>query len=153
MSTELPAGTIIDGRFVLEDVAGHGGMGTVYRALDQATGQAVALKLLHSPGISPQESERFLREVRLLSELRHPNIVAYVSHGTTDGRPYLAMQWLEGEDLCQRLFRARLTVQDSLLLTQKVAAALAGAHQRNIVHRDLKPSEIAGGPWRRHGPY
>jgi hypothetical protein len=143
VTTELPPGTLIDNRFVVEAVAGQGGMGTVYRALDQRTGQAVALKLLHPGGITQKESERFLREVRLLSELRHPGIVAYISHGRTEqDQPYLAMEWLEGEDFAQRLAQKRPTADECIQLTRKVAEALAEAHRHHIVHRDLKPSNI-----------
>src|SRR6185503_8645672 len=86
-------------RFILEALAGSGGMGTVYRARDHHTGQTVAVKLLQA-NPSPQEVERFVREAELLSTLRHPGIVAYHAHGTTAaGEPYLAMEWLEGEDL------------------------------------------------------
>jgi eukaryotic-like serine/threonine-protein kinase len=91
--------TTIAGRFILGAVAGSGGMGTVYRARDARTGQVVAVKLLR-PSDRPADVERFTREAEILAELRHPGIVEYLAHGVTPaGQPYLAMEWLEGEDL------------------------------------------------------
>jgi hypothetical protein len=128
-------------RFVVKELAGAGGMGTVYRAIDTHTDQTVAVKLLQAS--SPQATERFAREAQLLCELRHPGIVEYLAHGVTgDGQPYLAMEWLAGEDLARRLARGALSLADSLTLVRRTASALAVAHQRGIVHRDLKPSNL-----------
>src|SRR5687768_13589952 len=89
---------LIAGRFRLEAAAGRGGMGTVYRARDQLTGQLVALKLLHAEA-GEETFQRATREAELLASLRHPSIVSHVAHGLTEeGRPFLAMEWLEGED-------------------------------------------------------
>jgi serine/threonine protein kinase len=129
-------------RFVLQERAGAGGMGTVYRALDTHTDQTVAVKLLQAAD-NPQAAERFAREAQLLCELRHPGIVEYLAHGVTDdGQPYLAMEWLTGEELAKRLARGALSLADSLTLLRRTASALAVAHQRGIVHRDLKPSNL-----------
>ena len=137
----LTSGHLIAQRFAISEVAGSGGMGTVYKAADLHTGKNAALKLLHSGNASIAEAERFLREAKLLSELRHPGIVSYVAHGLSDdGRPFLAMEWLEGEDLGKRLRRELLTVAESLTLIRLVLDALSAAHERGIVHRDLKPS-------------
>jgi hypothetical protein len=117
-------------------------MGAVYRAVDARTGERVALKLLHAV-TSPEVAYRFKREAVLLSELRHPAIVSYVEHGTTGtGQPYLAMEWLEGEDLAHRLAREPLDLARTLALLRRVAEALATAHQQGIVHRDIKPSNL-----------
>jgi tetratricopeptide (TPR) repeat protein len=142
MPSPFDLGSLIAGRFSLEALAGEGGMGTVYRARDSHTGQSVALKLLQRND-RPQEGERFAREAELLSELRHPGIVAYLAHGRTEiGQPYLAMEWLEGEDLEKRLSRGALTLSESLTLVRCAAEALAVAHARGVVHRDLKPSNL-----------
>jgi hypothetical protein len=133
---------LIAGRFTIEDVAGRGGMGTVYRANDCSTGQPVALKLLHAL-TSQQALMRFNREAVLLSGLRHPGIVSYVAHGSAEGvQPFLAMEWLEGEDLARRLIRQPLSLSETLSLLRRAAEALTAAHRQNIVHRDLKPSNL-----------
>ena len=116
-------------------------MGAVYRAQDRHTGQPVALKLLRDAG--PRERQRFLRESRLLCELCHPHIVAYVAHGSAeDGHPYLAMEWLEGEDLSRHLSRGPLSLAAAMQIVHRVAAALALAHGGGVIHRDLKPTNL-----------
>ncbi len=143
MSDGLAPGTLVGQRFAIERIAGSGGMGTVFRARDYTSGEWVALKVMHQLGTAPRDEHRFLREVQVLAELRHPGIVSYVAHGQTErGQPYLAMQWLDGEDLGQRLRRSGLSLFESLGLVQKVAAALAVTHRQGIVHRDLKPSNL-----------
>src|SRR5688572_25289977 len=98
---------VIAERFEIERLAGSGGMGAVYRALDRVEGGVVALKVLHGTG--EEHADRFVREARALAELRHPGIVKYVAHGRTpQGELYLAMEWLDGEDLSKRLARAGL---------------------------------------------
>jgi hypothetical protein len=138
----IPAGARIADRFVVESHAGTGGMGTVYRAHDERAGGTVALKLLRRSD-HPDVAERFAREARVLSELHHPGIVAYLAHGETEtGAPYLAMEWLDGEDLAQRLTRGALSIPEALVLLRRAAEALAVAHARGLVHRDLKPSNL-----------
>src|SRR5262249_29147266 len=118
-----------------------GGMGEVFRGRDRLTGAAVAIKLLSDRGA--QRSARFAREVDLLAELSHPGIVRYVAHGVgPSGKLFLAMEWLDGEDLKARLDRAPLTLGEVIALASRVAEALGAAHARGIVHRDLKPSNL-----------
>ncbi len=137
------AGQLIGGRFELVALAGSGGMGAVYRALDRHSGATVAVKLTSSRGLNPNDMERFVREANLLALLQHPGVVSYVAHGHTPaGYLYLAMEWLDGEDLAARLVRGPLSVRESLLLLRRVADALSLAHRRGIVHRDLKPSNL-----------
>ncbi len=139
MSVVQP-GRLFANRFEIDRLAGSGGMGTVYRARDQYTGDWVALKLLHGGQDGIVDNERFTREAQLLSELRHPNIVSYVAHGQTrDGQRYLVMEWLEGEDLATRLQSGPLTLADCERLFFGIAEALSVTHQRGIVHRGLIP--------------
>ncbi|WP_437313460.1 serine/threonine-protein kinase [Sorangium sp. So ce385] len=134
-------GRLLDDRFELAEVAGSGGMGTVYRALDRASGEVVAVKLLRR--LDARAEARFLREAAALSRLSHPHIVRYVTHGVAPtGEPYLAMEWLSGESLADRLSRQELRVDESVALTRRVADALGAAHARGIVHRDIKPSNL-----------
>lgn len=136
-------GTTVGERFVLNAVAGSGGMGTVFLARDLLTGDRVALKLLQPHSIQSKDVERFTRESQLLAELQHPGIVKYVAHGQArDGILYLAMEWLEGEDLSQRLARGKLTLSESLLVLERATTALAAAHERGIIHRDIKPNNL-----------
>src|SRR5687767_279261 len=105
-----PGETIAE-RFELEWQAGLGGMGTVFRARDRHTGMPVALKVMKRGDDDGSRGERFAREARVLADLRHPGIVRYVAHGKTlAGDPYLAMEWLEGEDLSSRIKSGPLTV-------------------------------------------
>ncbi|MEO7589987.1 MAG: protein kinase, partial [Byssovorax sp.] len=108
----LAPGSLIAERFLIETVAGSGGMSTVYRAIDRVSGLPVALKLLHAVDTGHNVG-RFEREAELLVELHHPGIVAFVARGVahdfTGDQPFLAMEWLDGEDLCQRLTRGLLS--------------------------------------------
>src|SRR4051812_22272531 len=111
-------GVRIEERFTLERKAGVGGMATVWRAIDGLTGAPVALKLLKER----DEGGRFLREVSLLASLGHPRIVRYVAHGTTvEGTPWVAMEWLDGETLEQRLARQRLSLLESVQIVAGAA--------------------------------
>ncbi len=140
--TPLPVpGDHLD-RFIVERKVGAGGMGAVFRARDRETGAPVALKVLALSG-APHARERFEREANALAELPHPHIVAHVAHGVSAaGLHYLAMEWLDGEDLACLLARRRLDLDGCLALLTCAARALAEAHRRGVVHRDIKPSNL-----------
>src|SRR5687768_15401302 len=134
----MRVGAVVANRFQIEAIAGTGGMGTVYRATDLVAGGNVALKIL--AGIGERDAARFAREAAVLAELVHPGIVRYVAHGlTTAHQHYIAMEWLEGETLHDRLGRGRLSIPDSIVVVRAIAEALAAAHARGVVHRDIKP--------------
>jgi len=135
------ASELIADRFAIERRAGAGGMGVVFRAVDRWSGVLVALKFAAVE--DDQLRARAIAEAEALAALDHPAIVRHVAHGLTpDGRPFLAMEWLEGEDLAARLQRAPLTAREAALLGSRVAGALAAAHARGVVHRDIKPSNL-----------
>src|SRR5262245_13867272 len=134
----MRVGEAVAGQFQIEHVGDVGGMGCVYRARDLCTGKPIALKIPRCDGALA--AERFAREAEVLSSLRHPGIVRCVGYGEiAQGKPYLAMEWLEGETLHQRLKRDRLTVAEGVALGLRLASALGAVHRRGIVHRDLKP--------------
>ena len=129
-------------RFQLEARVGGGAMGEIYRATDAETQAQVAIKLLRK-GASTEEQARFMREVNVLADLRHPGIVTYVDHGTwSEGRPYLAMEWLDGEDLAQYQRKQPLGLSDAVEIVRRAAQAMAAIHARGVIHRDLKLSNI-----------
>jgi serine/threonine protein kinase len=137
-------GDVLADRYRIEQRMCHGGMGTIYRGNDLSEQVAVAIKVMSSAAIgSFDEAQRFAREALVLAELSHPCIVRYRMHGTTArGLPFIAMDWLDGEDLAQRLVRAPLTAAESLTLLRRACEGLAVAHARGIVHRDIKPSNL-----------
>ena len=118
---DLPAvGALFEGRFEVEREAGEGGMGTVYRATDRVTGSPVALKILRRDG---GDRARFEREAAVLSEVREDAVVRYVAHGTGEC-PWLAMEWLEGEDLAARLLRGPIEWPSAVAMVVRGHSAL-----------------------------
>ncbi|MBK8254642.1 MAG: protein kinase [Polyangiaceae bacterium] len=138
----MSPGDVVVDRFVIEHHAGSGASGRVYRARDKQTGEFVALKVLHASDMEGK-AERFAREARVLSELHHPGIVRYVQHGlTVDGEGFLAMEWLEGQTLRERLQKRELSLKEAVQVGRCVAGALGALHGAGFVHRDLKPANL-----------
>ncbi|MBS2033183.1 MAG: protein kinase [Deltaproteobacteria bacterium] len=134
-------GELFADRFVLDRLAGRGGMGSVYRARDNQTGEPVAVKFLHAS--AQAHRARFVREAQLLAELQHPGIVRYVADGEApDGELWLAMEWLEGIDVAERLRTEGMAPAESLQIVRAVAQVLELAHGHGVVHRDIKPSNL-----------
>lgn len=127
--------------FEILEQAGAGGMGTVYRARDRQTGAPLAVKVLRDV---TNDITRFALESEILARLRHPSIVEYRHHGLTkEGYPYLAMEWVDGESLEQKLLEGgNLSVEETLRVARTVAEALSVAHAEGVIHRDLKPTNI-----------
>ncbi|MEI8254655.1 MAG: serine/threonine-protein kinase [Deltaproteobacteria bacterium] len=136
----MRSGELVGSHFRAEALAGRGGMGAVYRAVDTRSGDRVALKVVS--GSFDLAGERFGREIELLAANHHPALVRHIAHGEHQGAPWLAMEWLDGEDLEQRLARAGLTVDETLSLWRRIAAALGALHAQGVVHRDVKPSDV-----------
>ncbi len=136
----MDRGKVVANRFVIERLAGRGGMGSVYLATDRISGEPVALKILD--GRSELLEERFFSEARALASVSHPTVVRYVAQGAGSGALWLAMEWLEGEDLSDRLARGRLDLASALTVGIRMAEGIAAAHAAGVIHRDLKPSNL-----------
>ncbi len=124
---------------------GQGGMATVYLAHDPIQGTEVAVKVIRMEKLPPELSEQFLRrfdlEARQMAQLRHPNIVSVVASGYANGAPYLAMDFVTGGTLKERLGQP-VDWREAIRLVLPVAHALQHAHDRGIIHRDVKPANI-----------
>jgi hypothetical protein len=137
---------IVAGRFELGERLGSGGAAEVHRAVDRRTGAAVAIKRL-LPQLSQDRAvrQRFLREAEVARRLDHPGIVRIFDAGEDEGRPYLALELVEGEDLRRHLDRReRLPWPEARAVGLALARALEHAHQRGVVHRDVKPQNVLG---------
>jgi len=138
----LSSGLQID-HFKVLRLLGRGGMGEVYLARDTKLGRNVALKLIRADRLRSEGAvEGFLFEARATAKLSHPNIVTIHAVGEHKGRPYVALEYLEGQDLGERLEQRSLSVQQAIRLALPIAEALTEAHRRGILHRDLKPANI-----------
>ncbi len=133
----------LGGRYVIERELGRGGMAVVYLATDSTTGESVALKLLDAEIGAAVGADRFRREIRIASELKHPNILSVLDAGESNGQLYFTMPVVTGESLHALMVREeQLSITDAVRITREVAGALMFAHQHGIVHRDVKPENI-----------
>lgn len=132
------------GRYQILGQIGRGGMATVFKAHDPGLGRDVAVKFLHATLCADEEYRaRFLREARAAGGLSHPNIVTVHDVGEIDGRPYMAMELLEGQTLSDTMQEGQaLPVRDVIIMGIQLSRALDYAHSRGVVHRDIKPGNI-----------
>lgn len=132
--------TLAEGRYRIERTLGYGGMAVVYLAHDEELRRLVAIKVLaeHLSGDSAFR-ERFLQESRLASRLSHPNVVQVYDAGEADGRPYIVMEYVEGDTLAER---GKLGYEDAVPLALQACAGLQHAHAAGLVHRDVKPANL-----------
>src|SRR5258705_4345557 len=120
-----------------------GGMGAVYKAYDNKLHRVVALKLLPPEYVSQQDRRRrFFQEARAASALNHPHILTIYEVGEDNGTPYIAMEFVEGETLRQKIKSRTLQVNEILGFASQIAEGLAKAHEIGIIHRDLKPENL-----------
>ncbi len=129
--------------FKVRRLLGVGGMGEVYLARDMRLGRKVAIKTVRPSRLkNPKATKRFLFEARATAKFSHPHIISIYTVGEHDGRPYVALEYLDGQNLRQRLDERRLGPQEAIRLALPIAEALAEAHRRGILHRDLKPANV-----------
>ena len=138
----LSSGTKL-GPYEIQSLVGAGGMGEVYRARDTRLDRTVAIKVLPDDRYaSPELKQRFEREARAISALSHPHICQLYDLGSQDGRDYLVMEYVQGENLADLLRKGPLPVPDVVKIGVEISDALEKAHRQGIVHRDLKPANI-----------
>src|SRR5437899_2081389 len=138
----LAAGTRL-GRHEIRSQLGAGGMGEVYLASDTKLDRKVALKILPADVVAhPDRMNRFVREAKAASALNHPNIITIHEIDQTDSVQFIAMEFIDGETLRQRMRTGPLKVSQALDVAAQIAGALAAAHPGGIVHRDIKPENV-----------
>jgi serine/threonine protein kinase len=143
-SAQLRPGSTLGTRYRIIGLAGRGGMGEVYRAEDLKLEQTVALKLLPEE-VARDEARlsRLLDEARIARRVSHPNVCRVYDIGEAEGRHFLSMEWIEGQDLASVLrTEGRLPVDRATFIACQICAGLAAAHDCRVVHRDLKPSNV-----------
>jgi serine/threonine-protein kinase len=134
-------------QYEIVEELGRGGMGVVYKARDLELERTVAIKFLPaSVAGNTEERERFRREARAAAALNHPNICTIHAIEESDGQTFIVMEYVEGEELKERLHSGPLAVDDARTIAVQLADALALAHARGIVHRDIKSSNVMLGP-------
>jgi serine/threonine-protein kinase len=141
---EPQAGDMVDHRFKILRAVNRGGMAAIYEALDTTTGKSVAVKVpfIHCE-CDPGFYERFQREETIGLTLDHPFVVQFVPCGAKKSRPYLVMEFLEGQTLAQRLRQSKSLPESSAArIASKVCEALSYLHRHGVIHRDLKPENI-----------
>ncbi|MGV9366988.1 serine/threonine-protein kinase [Amycolatopsis sp. NPDC003731] len=147
LDDERPPG-LLGGRYEVGRLIGSGGTARVYRAYDVRLTREVAVKIYDRDAVALDQRRR-LREMTIQGSISHPGVVALLDSGTENGRTYLVMQLVEGENLAERLLGGPLPAADVTALADGLAEALAHVHARRIVHRDLKPANVflsADGP-------
>jgi serine/threonine protein kinase/formylglycine-generating enzyme required for sulfatase activity/cephalosporin-C deacetylase-like acetyl esterase len=139
----LGKGKVFAGKYEIVGEIGRGGMGVVYRADDIKLKRTVALKFL-PPELSvyPEAKERFIREAQAAAALSHPNICTIHEVEEADGQPYIAMEYVEGQSLHQKISKGPIDCDTAVDIAVQVASGLEAAHQRGIIHRDIKSANI-----------
>ena len=137
-------GAIVAGRYRLVSLLGRGGMGEVYRADDLTLDQPVALKFLpHAVGEDADRLKRFHNELRVARQVSHRNVCRLYDLGEAGGRPFLTMEYVDGEDLASLLRRIGRVPQDrAVQMARQLCAGVAAAHDCGVLHRDLKPANV-----------
>ncbi len=131
------------GRFTMLTQIGQGGMGVLFKAFDPKLNRPIALKFLRKPlELDPASATRFLNEARAAAVLDHPNVCTVYDVGSVENEVYIAMAFIEGESLKQKIKRAPLPFDEAVEIALQVGMGLREAHSKGIVHRDIKPSNL-----------
>jgi eukaryotic-like serine/threonine-protein kinase len=135
---------VLGDRYRLGERIAGGGMGSVYRAVDESLGRHVAVKVLRRElAAEPAYLERFRREARASAALSHPGVAGVYDYGELGGSAFIVMELVEGETLAERIAaRGRLPWPEAFAIGEQVARALAAAHAHGLVHRDVKPGNV-----------
>jgi serine/threonine protein kinase len=131
---------LLDGKYRLGTLLGRGGMSDVYRAVDERSGDVVAVKIVRSS--DPEYATRLSQEAKALSRFEHSSLVGLLDSGTKGDMAYLVMEYVEGESLAETLRRGPLTPGETAAIGSSLASGLAYVHERGVVHRDIKPANI-----------
>jgi len=139
----IPSGKIISGKYKILEEIGRGGMGVVYKAVDTKLDRTVALKFL-SPSLIRNETaqKRLIQEAKAAAALNHPHITTIYEVNEDDGQAYIAMEFIEGKSVKDKLQAGPLDMDEALDIAAQVAIGLSEAHKKGIIHRDIKPSNI-----------
>src|SRR5688572_23209886 len=131
--------TLFHDRYSIQSVLGAGGFGYVYKAHDASLNRIVALKVLNSSVLRDQESkQRFLREARIISLLKHKHITKLYHFDFFEDQPYFAMELAEGQPMSERIALSAVCVDDAIRWSIQAGEALMYAHKHGIIHRDIK---------------
>jgi len=143
-AAQVTSGDLIAGRYRIEGKLGEGAMGAVYRTTQVELRRPAAIKMLNRGQDLPRARARLLREAKAAAALHHPHALQIYDVGEDDGRPFIVMELLDGEDLWSRLsaHEGPLGVAAALAIGQQIASVLVAAHRIGLVHRDLKPENI-----------
>lgn len=137
------AGTLLSGRYRLEEQIGRGGMSTVWKAFDTTLERAVAIKIMHRDVARDSDQlERFRREARAVAKVSSPYVVGVIDAGEEDHAPFIILEFVEGETLKERIRRGRLDIAEAVAYAIEIGRGLQAAHDRGIVHRDVKPQNV-----------
>ncbi len=136
------AGTLVDGRYLLRRKIGAGGMAEVWLADQPSLSRTVAVKIMRGHDDDPEQVERFRREARAISRVKHDNVVVVFDTGGDEHMSWIAMELLEGVTLRERMRPGALAPEVAVEVVRQIASALAAAHGVGIVHRDIKPENV-----------
>jgi eukaryotic-like serine/threonine-protein kinase len=144
---ELVSGSLFANRYRIEQILGRGGMGIVYRAVDAQLDETVAIKTLPGDVMqrSPEDLERFKREIRLARKITHRNVLRTYDYGEAEGVYFISMEYVRGYTLAELLEEApdhRMASRAAMGLSRQICRGLQAAHEQGIIHRDIKPQNV-----------